>query len=189
MTLQTRVFFALLVAWCVCATADDAERRAGVDFMKQTTLGDAVKQFNAQVNRTSDLGREQPPLTVDELVAAIRAWDTEKNPIVPELHAVFHSIAETGKLPSGSHLDYSTGWDPGRGYQFTVWRVNLSISAPHPTKADSRIGYTFRVRDRIISSRQSEEPIANPDLDKMTDRDRQRYIAKHILGMTKDSGN
>lgn len=184
---RTALLFAV-AASCCYATANDTDRRAGVVFDEPTALNHAVAQFNAQVNRVSEIGRTQPPLTVDEIVAAIRAWDTKQNPIQPELHAIFEMITETRTLPPGSEIDVTTGWNPGRGYRYTVWWVNLNVSAPNPDKEDSRVGYAYRIRDRKLSSRPSGEPI-NRHSQQLSDAERQRYIAKFLLGLPSRTEN
>ena len=103
------------------------------------TLEDAVAQINKIAARHS-IGKSQEPLTQDEVVSAIKRWsDTVE--VSDETRASFNQIATTGELKAGDELQFATGlWSGGNFY--TVWWIDLSVD-----------NYTFRVRDRTISSR------------------------------------
>ncbi|QDT21923.1 hypothetical protein [Gimesia chilikensis] len=160
------------------ATADNSGL-AGVEFSETTDLSDAVERFNAQVNRISKVGRAQPPLTVDEIVASIRAWDRKQNPIDPGLLAVFHQIAETQTLPADSAIMFTQGWTPNGDYEFTVWWVDICLYYPRPDREDSKYVYVHRIRDRTISSRPRQKRIA-VDSGLLTLPERERLAAKHF---------
>lgn len=164
--------------------AADESHRTGVRFDSETTLEAGVERFNAQVRRLSErrpgeIALDQPPLTADEVVASIRSWDTKRNPVDPLLLAVFQKIAKSRKLPAGSELDFTTKWTPNSTVEFTVWWVNLNVSAPNPEKEGSRVGYAFRVRDRRISSRLILDADVAESLSPLGSA-RQKYIARHF---------
>lgn len=160
------------------ANADNSQL-GGAEFTETTDLSDAVERFNAQVNRISKVGRAQPPLTVDEIIASIRAWDRKRNPIEPGLLAVFHRIAETQTLPADSAIMFTQSWVPNGDYEFTVWWVDIYLYYPRPDRDDSKFVYIHRIRDRTISSRPRQGWIAS-DSDSLTLPERERLAAKHF---------
>ncbi len=111
-----------------------------------TALADAVKAFNAEASMDR-VGKDQSPLTEDEVVAALRGWIRDKVPASDEIYDAYQTIAETRKLPEGSRLTRTTRWSGYNGYHFTVWWVDLNIRTGENT------GYTYRIRDRKITSR------------------------------------
>lgn len=118
-----------------------------------TSLGSAVEAFNERASGNA-IGKHQPPLTEDEVIASIRGWGRKSHPVSDHDYAVFQEIAETRRLPEGATLDYTTAWNGFAGDHFDVWWVDLSIMT------GERTGYTFRIRDRKIRWRplgQSEE--------------------------------
>ncbi|UCG59742.1 MAG: hypothetical protein JSU70_09525 [Phycisphaerales bacterium] len=111
------------------------------------SLAKAVRTFNASA-ASNPIGKEQPPLTTDEVIAAIRAWSRPKDsPVSEELHRAFKRIAATRKLPPSTGLERITHWDPGDSFVFDVWWVRLAMP-----KADGGT-YSFPIRDRLICSR------------------------------------
>jgi hypothetical protein len=117
---------------------------------KFQSLGEAVAEFNAKAQSDS-VGAHQPPLTTDEVVAAIRGWVRERVPASGDVYATYQKIAKTQKLPPGAELSYTTGWQGPQGYDFQVWWIDLSI------KTGPRSGYTFRIRDTKLRSHPSSE--------------------------------
>jgi hypothetical protein len=130
-------FFVILLI-CAAAEAQDT-----------TTLADAVKEFNQKAARNS-IGKDQPPLTEDEVVASIRGWDRKRIPVSDRVYIQYQIIADTKMLPDSAKLEYTTRWEGVNGYDFEVWWVDLSI----PTQPGE--GYTFRIRDRKLRSWASE---------------------------------
>ena len=171
-------FLVLAISFTMQSRADE-NRRAGADFTNATELKTGVEMFNAQVNRISEIGKEQSPLTVDEVVAAIRAWDLKAFPIAPELLTIFRNIAEKKTLPPGSSLDFTSGWQPNNEFEYTVWWITISVSAPNPEKENSKVGYSFLIRDRKLSSRVARNSLDGPER-KLSGVELQRYIAETI---------
>ena len=66
-----------------------------------TSLGNAVEAFNERASANA-IGKHQPPLTEDEVVASIWGWIRDYGPPVSDhVYAIFQKIAETRKLPEG----------------------------------------------------------------------------------------
>lgn len=115
------------------------------------SLTKAVESFNGKASSNS-IGKTQPPLTDDEVIAAIRGWIPKHTPGVADVtYERFQEIAATGTLPDDAKLTFTTSWTGYRGFQFQVWWVDLSIKLD-PEKTGVR-GYTFRIRNQKISSR------------------------------------
>src|SRR4051794_11582765 len=74
-----------------------------------TSLADAVKAFNAEA-ATDPIGKDQSPLTEDEVIASIRGWIRKEHPISDEDYKVFQEIAEKRQFPEGAYLRRFTGW-------------------------------------------------------------------------------
>jgi uncharacterized protein (TIGR03067 family) len=114
--------------------------RQGGQFVKQ-----AVASFNQEAAE-DPIGRREPPLTEDELIAAIRGWDRRGSPVDDATYRIYQRIADSGVLAPDARLEFTTGW-VARGYTFTVWWIDLSVKTGETT------GYTYRIRDRKIHCR------------------------------------
>jgi hypothetical protein len=119
---------------------------AGDEKGKTSTLADAVKEFNQRAQKDAT-GKDQPALTEDEVVAAIRGWIREKVPATDEVYKVYQTIADTKKLPEGAALRFTTKWSGFNNHEFDVWWVDLDI------KTGPKTGYTFRIRDQKLRCR------------------------------------
>jgi hypothetical protein len=116
-----------------------------------TSLADAVKEFNESF-RVKHAGKDQPPLTEDEVVAAIRGWVREFTPpVTDEVYDAFQKVAETRVLPKGAKIDMINGWKGYRGFSFDVWWIDLRMPV------GEKSGYAFRIRSRTMSSRPLNE--------------------------------
>ena len=115
-------------------------------------IADAVQQFN---ERASDdpIGKTQPPLTKEELIAAIRGWMVEEHPHSDIFLKRLQGIAETGMIPKGCYLDFIPGWHGYNGYDYKVWWIDLFVCADKPgEKVRGSRGYNYRLRAQMISS-------------------------------------
>ena len=74
---------------------------------KTPMLADAVQEFNQRAQKDAT-GKDQPALTEDEVVAAIRGWIRERVPATDEVYKVYQTIADTKKLPEGATLEFTT---------------------------------------------------------------------------------
>ncbi len=112
-----------------------------------SSLKAAIEDFNEKA-LTDPIGKSQPSLTEEEMIAAIRGWVPENTPgVTDEIYDKFQEIAESRSLPDGADLSFCSGWTGYRGYSFNVWWIDLSINTGENT------GYTFRIRDQKLSSR------------------------------------
>jgi len=119
---------------------------AGDENGKVPTLADAVEEFNQRAQQDAT-GKDQPALTVDEVVAAIRGWIRERVPATDEVYRVYQTIADTKKLPDGATLTFTTKWSGFNNHEFDVWWIDLTI------KTGANTGYTFRIRDQKLRCR------------------------------------
>ncbi len=113
---------------------EDLNRRA-VDYLRPW-----VRQGTLAEDRLS------PPVTVEEVVAAIRGWDRKK---VPDAEApyyrIFQEIAETKTLPPGAKLGWHTQWvrpDETDKFEHYVWFFRLDLEL----KIGKYLGHGFLVR-------------------------------------------
>jgi hypothetical protein len=139
-TLSVIIFFGFLALAISNFAADQPRDDSSI------SLADAVKAFNDS-RQAQIAGKDQPPLTEDEMIAAIRGWVREyAPPATDDVYEAFQTIAETRVLPRDAKIQATSGWQGYRGFHFNVWWIDLTI----PT---DKLGYTFRIRSRTISSR------------------------------------
>lgn len=111
-------------------------------------LAEAVEKLKLKAAINS-VGREEPPLTLDEVEAAIRGWSWRDDKYASkEVFSAFEDVVESGQLPAGGFLDFTTQWEVGDA-KFKVWWIDLTI--PLEKDKTGYEGYTFRIRDRKIS--------------------------------------
>src|SRR5262249_21941590 len=108
--------------------------------LKGRTLAEAVEEFNrrAQNNPT---GKTQPPLTEDEVVAAIRG--RPGRPAPDDVHKAYRAIADNKTLPAGATLSFI----PCSALFRSVWWVDLSIMTGPDT------GFSVRIRKQTLRCR------------------------------------
>ena len=121
------------------------EENSGSDDAEGVLLKNAVRKFNDEA-REHSIGKEQTPLTEDEVIASIRAWDKRNRPS-DETFAVYRAIANSRRLPPHARIYSRDTWSDSQ-YVFTVWCIDLHI------KTGENRGYAFRIRDQKISSRE-----------------------------------
>lgn len=115
----------------------------------EAPLAKAVKDFNEKA-KDNVVGKKQPELTVDEVVAAIRGWIRDRYPSSDDVYASYQKIAATGILPKGAKITFITGWQGFNDFDFDVWWVDLEVPV-------DRGGFVFRIRDQKISSRPAQK--------------------------------
>lgn len=118
---------------------------------KTKPLSAAVQEFNQQA-LTDRAGKDQPPLTEDEVVAAIRGWNRKQIPAIDEIYQIYQTIADTKQLPADATLSYTTEWSGFNEFDFEVWWVDLNI------QRGQGIGYAFRIRDQKLRSWPTGQP-------------------------------
>ena len=129
------------------------------DWYTSTPLEAAVSAFNTRAG-LDPIGKHEPPLSGDEVVAAIQ----RRVPTLgagPRVKAIYSRIARTRRLPRGASLSsnttYATGNGLGKTEQFTVWWVNLDVMT------GPQIGYSLRIRetdDPVVTLSRSVDGVA-----------------------------
>jgi RNA polymerase sigma factor (sigma-70 family) len=126
-----------------------------------TPLKDAVEALNEKTAtgyfdmewlRNPPLAKTQwpAPVTVDEVIAAIRGWDQKKYPVVDTTYRIFQQIAESKALPTGARLYFRDEWKHPGGqdkFEYRVWRIQLDVMTGKDT------GYGFVIREQRLDRR------------------------------------
>jgi hypothetical protein len=140
---------ALAVAAGAGAALLGAEQGSVAHAKHSSELAEAVRAFNARADHDA-IGRTQPPLTVDEVVAAIR-WACSarsEQGVTDAEYDALAKIAETRTMPPGAELEVLTGFEPDGRVVITAWSVRMRM--PHGEFGGS---YAFPVREQMIHSR------------------------------------
>jgi hypothetical protein len=109
------------------------------------SLDEAVRIFNAQA-QADQVGKDQPPLTVDEVVGAIRWFDRNEAPVTDAEFTAFRNIAETKQLPRGTEFEVISDFIPGDGFRYTRWSVRIRM----PRTAAPGGSFAYSLRERTI---------------------------------------
>ena len=128
------------------ATEEAASRE--VDDPDGVPLAAAVEEFNLSHSRID--GKRQPPLTEDEVVAAIIHWKQrrEEAPVTNRIFAAFQRIAETRLMPKEATFEIVKHFQPGDGFMYSIWSVRMVMR-----KSDREGGtYAYIVRHQFIST-------------------------------------
>ncbi len=138
--------------------ADAAKDQSAVDpnaaNLKGTPLAAAIHGFNLE-HQSARIGKDQPPLTEEEVIAAIRWWKTKRNEadLMNEEFQAFQAIADTRMLPEKVKFEVLTGFQPNQEFVFNAWSVRIVM--PRLSKAGWT--YAFSIRDRWINSRRLDD--------------------------------
>ena len=126
---------------------DLAETVHGAD--DEIPLAAAIHQFNSS-HENGLIGKEQPPLTEEEVVASIRWWKNRRHEaaVTNGEFDVFQRIADTRSLPKGSEIELLQNFEPGDGFAYVIWSVRLKMQRT----AKPGWTYAFDLRERFISS-------------------------------------
>jgi len=110
-----------------------------------TPLAAAINGFNA--SHQSAAGVRQPPLTEEEVVAAIRLWKVRRNeaPVSNREFAAFQKIAETRQLPGNAHLEVISEFGDGNGNSRFVWSVRIVMR-----RESMQATYAYGIREQFI---------------------------------------
>jgi hypothetical protein len=113
------------------------------------SLASAVKHFNAGHSRAD--GKKQPPLTEDEVVAAIihRQALRDDEDVSDSLFDRFQNIARTRHLPDGATLEVIPTFGVEGGSTYTIWSIRLTMLQDEPGK--ERWTYGFKIREQFVS--------------------------------------
>ena len=95
-----------------------------------TSLAEAIRAFNARA-KGDVIGKDQSPLTEDEVIAAIR-WsllEKDKLPVSDKTRQALSRVIEMRELPPGFELEVLTDFIPDSRMEVTKWSVRLRIPA------------------------------------------------------------
>lgn len=95
---------------------------------ENVSLADLVRDFNAE-NRKLQRGLDQPPLTEDEVVAAIQRsqWKPGERNRSEREFAVFKSVAQTRQLPKEAYFAVWTSEEPSTFVVHHLWSIQLFL--------------------------------------------------------------
>lgn len=125
-------------------------------YPKATSLVQAVDEFNKRAQRTG-VGKTQPPLTVDEVLAAIRDWSPKEDPIELPIFEGLQQAAKSGMLPKGAYLRFNSGAYSRNGYDIDAWNVYLQVGLDkYHADLVGVPAYGVLIRRQYIASRPEE---------------------------------
>ena len=114
-----------------------------------TQLRAAIKRFNARYNQAD--GYKQPPLTEDEVVAAIVHHQTKRDEadVSDTLFEKFQQIARQRYLPKETSLDVIPTFGVVGGSTYTIWSIRIKMLQDEPGKEGWT--YAFQIREQFVS--------------------------------------
>jgi thiol-disulfide isomerase/thioredoxin len=150
------------IAYCDVGNAQEStalkEAVAAVNkkAVERLTHDSRVKQQNLSKDQLPE------PLTVEEVVAALRCWEPERTidpKVVSCIFFIFQKIVETEVLPPRSELGYQLQWFPwdeherkDDKYDYLAWRFQLDVYTSETT------GYGLVIRRQILARRIAMRP-------------------------------
>lgn len=141
---------------------------AGPEIYQRVTsipLIDAIANFNARA-QSSSVGKYEPPLTENEVIAAIQA-QLPTLEASPRVKSIYQKIANTRRLPRGGTFNDIPAYQPRSGPQQIVWWINLEVMTGKNT------GYGLRIRntdDPVAAKNQIVgKSVMPPDKDQLGD--------------------
>ena len=122
-------------------------------YPKVLTLDEAVGEFNIMAN-CHPIGKNQPPLKVEELLAAVRDISKKDKSRESWLPQRYRKISEGGVLPLGSYIDYRIGVSNRDGYDVSEWTIFLRVGLDkYPGDIIGNPSFITLIRKQYISSR------------------------------------
>lgn len=127
-------------------------------YLSEVPLSQAVDECNHRIQATT-VGKTQPALTDEEVVAAIRDWKHDEAHISPQMYKLFQSIAQTGTMPKGSYFFFTTGTVSYNGYDIDALHIYLRVGLDkYPEDVKGVPVYERQIRMQYISSRPTRFP-------------------------------
>ena len=117
---------------------------SGGDAADSKPLAAAIHGFNSSHRRLA--GLDMPPLTEQEVIAAIRFQKLRRNEfdITDGEFARMQQIADEQRLPSDAEISIITGFQPGDGYRYDIWSVRFNMRKQVNTVPYPFTGFTIR---------------------------------------------
>ncbi|MEQ1824409.1 MAG: protein kinase [Pirellula sp.] len=132
-----------------CIKSSPGPAIESLDQQGGTPLASAIRSFNIRY-READ-GIAQPPLTEDEVVAAILHWRTKRDEaeVDDSLFERFQAIARTRYLPAGTEFELIPRFGMETGESYTIWSIRIKM----PQTEENKRGWTyaFILREQFIS--------------------------------------
>jgi thiol-disulfide isomerase/thioredoxin len=131
----------------------DAVAAVNKEAVERLTNDSRVKEQNLSEDQLPE------PLTVEEVVAALRSWKPERSKDPKVVSSIFEKIVETEVLPPrarlGCHLQWFGHDEHGKEddkYDYLVWRFELDVYTSETT------GYLLVIRRQILGRRIAMRP-------------------------------
>lgn len=172
----------LALAWATVLRAEEPQMRADID--RDIPLAEAVTRANEQLGVV-------PPLTEDEIIAAVHALKIRHPKIREAAFKIFERITTERVLPRGVYVTRSSGFLTPDAY-FDMECIELELRFDHAASDDPMLkgrGSTCGIRERFLSyrSRDPWETIKYPRLEEK-DLDAMLRLVEQV-GDTKASEN
>jgi hypothetical protein len=129
-----------------------------VEAQSRVPLAEAVEEFN-RMAIADPVGKSQPPLTVEEVLAAIQLMELRNVNLPQEGLAEYKLIGKEKSIESVDKIKFIASWGPldidGELYNFEVWWIDLRIQRDGIKDSFGRTpsNFNLRMRERTISSR------------------------------------
>jgi serine/threonine protein kinase len=119
------------------------------DEFKGTPLSASIKRFNATNFRTD--GKKQPPLTEEEVIAAIMHQQTRRDEydVSDSLFERLQDIARTRILPEGTTLEVIPTFGTEGDTTYTIWSVRVKLVQDEAGREGWT--YAFILREQFVS--------------------------------------
>lgn len=129
------------------------QRLSSQGYPQEISLQRAVDIFNQDAQRDVT-GRTQPPLTADEVVAAIRAWDVKQQPMKKKFFQLYQRVAKSGVMPTGAYIFFTKGYVDFNGYDIEFWEIYMLVGLDEYPLSPSNPTFDHTIRGRVyIASR------------------------------------
>ena len=110
------------------------------------------------INRANLEFRNEEPLTEEEVIAAIRDIKARHPDMEEAARRVFERVAKERVLPKGMSFSHISGWETDTDYHHVDWQdLQLDYKEAGIKDAKKGAGFTFRIRNVILSSRPLSE--------------------------------
>ena len=128
-----------------------AQAQGRKDIDQDIPLARAISRANLEF-------RNEEPLTEEEVIAAIRDIKARHPDMEEAVRRVFERVAKERMLPKGMSFSHISGWETDTDYHHVDWQdLQLDYKAAGIKDAKKGAGFTFRIRNVILSSRPLSE--------------------------------
>ncbi|MDJ0839334.1 MAG: hypothetical protein QNK37_22640 [Acidobacteriota bacterium] len=149
---------AVLILAFKSESQDDPDRLAVHGYSESVPAAKAVADFN-ETARLDDIGKNRPPLTAREFLAAVRAWNSDDSDYEASIKKEILQIAETEKLPKGTVIRFTSGIIDRNGYDVDMWIIELQLGLNrYPADLADMPIFLVPIRTQFIASRPTTGP-------------------------------